>query len=353
MSSSKSICVFSTPFLLIDSSPKGQQEFLDLAHGFHDDLARFELELYSNDKGTFIFDHVDSMDAYESLNLALSEFAKSISPLLGSSFKFTVRDLDSGEDERDDVIYAGPSPESIERFKKQEAIAGAIDTFKKSGVAGLKKYITLLESSINDELQDFVVEIVEQGGSDVVQFECQAEDETHAREKVSLAHPDVSIVNVFLKSAEFDSPDEDADELVKNDDRASIELYLRVDYKLNGESPECMKENLERVVNRAIGDGLLTGNSAAEVESFKDGVEILSNLTEDELTDFMYDRIENGQLEMEDIPRRLARYGLMTPAAFVSEMDERMQDVEFGRYSENENEARQSNPLSYGEGAGV
>lgn len=46
---------------------------------------------------------------------------------------------------------------------------------------------------------------------------------------------------------------------------------------------------------------------------------------EDTLTAFMSQRIENGDLAPDDIPRRLARYGMMDPAEFIGEMEERME----------------------------
>jgi hypothetical protein len=51
------------------------------------------------------------------------------------------------------------------------------------------------------------------------------------------------------------------------------------------------------------------------------------SLSEDDLAKFMLQRIENGDLALEDIPVRLARYGLMEPSAFVAEMRERMMVV--------------------------
>ncbi|EZO23261.1 hypothetical protein [Pseudomonas aeruginosa] len=45
---------------------------------------------------------------------------------------------------------------------------------------------------------------------------------------------------------------------------------------------------------------------------------------EAEIADFLRQRIEDGNLDAEDIPVRLARYGLMAPEAFVNEMRERM-----------------------------
>ena len=42
----------------------------------------------------------------------------------------------------------------------------------------------------------------------------------------------------------------------------------------------------------------------------------------------MLQRIENGDLTLEDLPVRLARYGLMEPNTFVDEMRERMELVQ-------------------------
>ncbi|ARI02431.1 TPA: hypothetical protein L5G07_001491 [Pseudomonas aeruginosa] len=45
---------------------------------------------------------------------------------------------------------------------------------------------------------------------------------------------------------------------------------------------------------------------------------------EAEIADFLRQRIDDGDLNLEDIPLRLARYGLMDPEAFAAEMRERM-----------------------------
>ncbi|QCG68837.1 hypothetical protein E4167_30535 [Pseudomonas veronii] len=45
---------------------------------------------------------------------------------------------------------------------------------------------------------------------------------------------------------------------------------------------------------------------------------------ETEIASFMRQRIEDGNLDAEDIAVRLARYGLMGPEAFLAEMRERM-----------------------------
>ena len=49
---------------------------------------------------------------------------------------------------------------------------------------------------------------------------------------------------------------------------ASVRLTLDVSYTLNGESLDDMVERLRRMCERAIGEGMLTGDTPAEVESY-------------------------------------------------------------------------------------
>ena len=87
-----------------------------------------------------------------------------------------------------------------------------------------------------------------------------------------------------------------------------------------------MVGRLRKMCERAIGEGMLTGETDAEVEEYSmDAVIQSERPSEDELAGVMLQRIENGDLALEDIPVRLARYGLMEPNAFVDEMRERME----------------------------
>lgn len=105
----------------------------------------------------------------------------------------------------------------------------------------------------------------------------------------------------------------------------NLRLTLDVVYYLNGENATEMVSQLSRLCEQAIGEGMLTGESDAEVEEYSMDVVIQPDpLSEDELANFMSQRIENGDLDLEDIPVRLARYGLMEPNAFIDEMLERM-----------------------------
>lgn len=107
-----------------------------------------------------------------------------------------------------------------------------------------------------------------------------------------------------------------------------IRLTLDVTYALNGENATEMVSRLRKMCERAIGEGMLTGESDAEVEEYSmDAVIEPEALSEDDLTDFMLDRIENGGISVEEIPLRLARYGLMERSAFIDEMRERMESA--------------------------
>jgi hypothetical protein len=107
---------------------------------------------------------------------------------------------------------------------------------------------------------------------------------------------------------------------------ATVRLTLDVTYSLNGETPEKMASLLRNMCERAIGEGMLTGYTEAEVDEYSMDVKIRpESLDEDEVAAFMLQRIEDGNLSLEDIPVRLARYGLMEPDDFVAEMRERME----------------------------
>lgn len=105
----------------------------------------------------------------------------------------------------------------------------------------------------------------------------------------------------------------------------ALRVVLDVEFELDGETIEDMQSLLERNFQNAIGSGLLTGCTGAQVDGFTLTVTPSSDMPdEDEIADFMLRRIENGDLPVEDIPSRLARYGIMDSVAFRSEMQERM-----------------------------
>lgn len=93
-------------------------------------------------------------------------------------------------------------------------------------------------------------------------------------------------------------------------------LTLDVAYLLNGEVASDMLARLRGMCERAIGEGLLTGETAAEVDTWSIDVAAVPSksdrdVLEAQIAAFMQQRIEDGNLGAEDISVRLARYGLM------------------------------------------
>ena len=124
-----------------------------------------------------------------------------------------------------------------------------------------------------------------------------------------------------------------------------LRMTLDVEYTLNGEEIDSLQRRLESALLRAVGDGLLTGDGPAEVEGYATRmVKVYARPGEEELAGFFRDQLESGNLAAEDIPSRLARYGLEEPAAFVEEMRERMHledgDSEDGDGNDNTNRSR-------------
>lgn len=104
-----------------------------------------------------------------------------------------------------------------------------------------------------------------------------------------------------------------------------VRLTLDMTYILNGEPSGGTIARLRKMCEHAIGNGMLTGETPAEVDEYAIDVSIPPEpLSEAQIVPFMRWRIEDGHLSTEDIPVRLVRYGLMEPDDFISEMRERM-----------------------------
>lgn len=104
-----------------------------------------------------------------------------------------------------------------------------------------------------------------------------------------------------------------------------VRLVMDVTYKLNGETAQEMAARLLSMCRRAIGEGLLTGETDAEVEDYSISAKARPDLDEEATTEFLMTRMLNGDLRLEEIPSRMARYGLMEPGEFAEEMLERME----------------------------
>ncbi|MCL1960604.1 MAG: hypothetical protein FWG56_02220 [Desulfovibrionaceae bacterium] len=124
----------------------------------------------------------------------------------------------------------------------------------------------------------------------------------------------------------MDSYHQNASDVIK------ARLTLDVTYLLSGEPASEVLDRLREMCERAIGEGLLTGSTSAEVESWAIDVSMPAHPRPDSenaaleagIAAYLRQRIEDGHLDAEDIPARLARYGLMDSETFVAEMRERM-----------------------------
>ena len=138
----------------------------------------------------------------------------------------------------------------------------------------------------------------------------------------------VSVSDVPSKFSNPSSSDEGEEASDASDGSLKVRLTLDVAYQLNGEEPNDMLNRLLELVQQAIGNGMLTGSTAAETEAYSvDAVVLPEPLAEEDIASYLSHQIEDGHVSLEGIPDRLARYGLMAPHVFVDEMRERMAGI--------------------------
>lgn len=113
-----------------------------------------------------------------------------------------------------------------------------------------------------------------------------------------------------------------ADDKSKN----RLVLTLNVEYSLNGEQVGDLKSRLMRMIERAVDEGLLTGEGPAEVEEYSYRVEVLGDQpSQEEIQEYFQNRIDSGNFDPEDTAKLMVRYGAMIPEFFFAEMAERME----------------------------
>jgi hypothetical protein len=115
--------------------------------------------------------------------------------------------------------------------------------------------------------------------------------------------------------------------------QAQVRLVINVVYdESGGLNAQELADGLQRNVESAIGNGLLTGDTAATVETWGTNChgavtvcnEVERGEEEDRITAWLTGRIESSDLSLEDIPRLMARYALAEPAEMRLELNERM-----------------------------
>lgn len=123
-------------------------------------------------------------------------------------------------------------------------------------------------------------------------------------------------------------PWEEADTYYGSKHKASFRLVFEVKCSLNEAYSGLIKENLLAIGLKAIEDGLVTGASSAEIDDYSMKVDVVSTPPSEEvLAHFMTQRLAAGDIDVDDIPMQLARYGLMSQQDFINEMRERMRAI--------------------------
>lgn len=111
-------------------------------------------------------------------------------------------------------------------------------------------------------------------------------------------------------------------------DQAHIHFRLDVVLDANGEDHDYLGQRMNSELARAIGNGALTFDSDAEVETYNAQLTLMTPqaaaLDEDQLAAWLSQQIEDGHIPIEDVARRMARYALSDPADMRGEFAERM-----------------------------
>lgn len=114
-----------------------------------------------------------------------------------------------------------------------------------------------------------------------------------------------------------------------NQEPTQVVVRLALDLTLNlhaGATPVVTAEQLQKACDQLVASGVLSASLPADLVDVTTRAAVVPDgPSEASIADHLLGRIEDGTLVLEDIPVRLARYGLMEPHAFLHEVSERMQ----------------------------
>ena len=113
-----------------------------------------------------------------------------------------------------------------------------------------------------------------------------------------------------------------------------VRVLIDVRYTGNGVEGHDIAEMVNRLIERAIGNGALTGDSPAEVEEHSVTVNLISPeadaVDEKVVGDWLQARVDSGNLNPEEMIDMMARYALADPYALRNEFAERMEQDDSG-----------------------
>lgn len=268
--------VVSTPFVF--TAPEDRSRAL-LAAALAADPVLARIELAEHEDHQFRLEMLDTQEVPSGFALSLQALLDRVAPLFRGAFAVTVRDCATASDDRDTVLFVGENDADIKHLKRRLAVAAAVDALKAAGV---------------DQADPVMSSLVREAGGAAVR-------------------------NAEANGTESDQP--------ATKGEVELELVVTVRYEANGVSVDELSDNLERLVRRGVGDGLLTGPTEAEVAAWDLEVNEIPDVGHAALVDFVDDRLGEGQWAA--TPRLLVELATQSRGKNLKEMVSEMQDLGF------------------------
>ena len=115
---------------------------------------------------------------------------------------------------------------------------------------------------------------------------------------------------------------------MSNQEQMHVSYTLTAVINTNGEDPDFIGQRMNSAFAHAVGNGALTSDTEAEVDTHSANVHVLTpqaaSLDEDQITKWISQQIEDGHMALENLPLMMARYALADPAQMREEFAERM-----------------------------
>lgn len=140
---SRDVCILGSPFALRAGASAD-----DVRGVVQECMDDYQLDFEPDVDGKYCLDHADSFEAGVSIGGRLAKLVGALRPFAADAFVLTLRELDTGNDERDSAFFGGPDDQSILAFRQQRAISDALEVLR--GVPGLDEQIAALRTSAPD-----------------------------------------------------------------------------------------------------------------------------------------------------------------------------------------------------------
>lgn len=95
-----------------------------------------------------------------------------------------------------------------------------------------------------------------------------------------------------------------------------ISLEVSADIDLNSTTEKELEAHMQAALARAIGDGLLTGHTSAEVDSYSASINVENPQTRALLARCIAYALEEKNLSLDEPENTLVHFGLMLPSDF-------------------------------------